>query len=160
MPTIQDYAGANKILKVLHSSKGDYNTLPERLTAIENSANTGAEGSLTNQATKMNITASVGSPYIEEFSILANPTFKRPPIEVLKFVAGGQNQVTTICNFDNGDSSSFDANASYVVFDGTMHLKTSSTVAMTNEGTLSGDSSLFSVTLDRTNYNIESVQVL
>jgi hypothetical protein len=151
---ITDYSGSNKVLKILYESKGEYDSLSERLDAIESGA--GGAG-VSNQLTKLGVVASEGSPYVEDITIEESPNFLVGTAEVLKFVAGAENQVQVLCSFDNGDASSFEAN-DYVEFDGTMHLKTSDTFAMTDEGNL-GDGKVFSYVLDKTLFNTVSISI-
>lgn len=82
----------------------------------------------------------------------------KPAVEVLKFAPGAANQLSTLCNFDNGDASSFNAD-SQVIFDGTMRLKTSYTPAVTDNGAL-GAGRMWTIPLNKSSFKtIESIAV-
>lgn len=85
------------------------------------SSSGGSSGSNANykQITKLNITA----PKTELISINVTNTFAKPPCEILKFVKGENDVVVTLCDFDNSDSTDFEANE-FLTFDGNMSLKT------------------------------------
>lgn len=117
----------------------------------------GGGGYNLSQKTNLGVVGSVGTPHVEDVVIPNTTDFKRIHPEVLKFVGGG-TQIVTECAFDNADGSSFTADAQ-VVFDGTMHLRTSYASAMTDEGVL-GSGSLFSTTIDRTQFKmIEGIAI-
>ena len=92
----------------------------------------GAAGVL-KQATYLGVVA----PSTKEIVIPWTDIFLTPPVEVLKFVAGAQDQVYTACAFDNSDASSFIIDGEsgelspWIVFDGTMRPKTSYPVSFT-----------------------------
>jgi hypothetical protein len=153
--SILNYAGSNKILRILFESKGEYSTLAERLDVLEEGSGGGA--GVSNQVTKLGVTATPESPYIEEIAITQSIDFLLGAAEVLKFVAGTENVVQTICNFDNADASSFEAN-DFVVFDGVMKLKTQDTFAMTDDGAL-GSGKVFSHTFNKTLFNTQSISI-
>lgn len=153
MPIISNFAGSNIILKTLYEASGEYNTLGERLDAMESGMGTG----VANQVTKLGVTATLVSPYVEEIPITYTENFLLGVAEVLKFVPGEQDITQTICNFDNADSSSFEAN-DFIIFDGVMKLKTSDTYDMVDNGVL-GEGKLFSYTFDRTAFITESISV-
>lgn len=113
-----------------------------------------------NQVTKLNVVGSVASPYTTEISITDNPQFNIQTPNVLKFIAGTQNVVTTIVNFNNSDASSFDSNSN-VTFDGTMRLKTSYTTTMTANTTFTTGETLYVTTLDLSSFKkIEKIEVI
>lgn len=85
------------------------------------------------QVTKMNATAGT----IEIIALPWTSTLLLPVVEVLKFIAGAQNQVFTACNFSNADASDFSidgqsaALSPWHTWDGTMKLKTAYAVSFT-----------------------------
>lgn len=108
-----------------------------------------------NQVTKLGVNA----PTDVVLTIKETMDFKRPFTEVLKFSPSELDKVITVCAFDNSDSGDFESNE-LVSFNGTMHLKTSYSISMVNEGAL-GDKNLFSVTLDRSKFkSIDSLEVI
>lgn len=130
-------------------------------TASGSNSGSGSGGIVTTQITKLGVTgASSGTPYLINAPITQTLDFNRPKVEVLKFTAGSSGVVTTICNFDNADATSFVADpAGQVVYDGTMHLKTSYNLTPVDGGAL-GAGHLWSVTLDKTAYKaIEKITV-
>lgn len=80
------------------------------------------------QITKMGVTA----PKEEELPVSYTTRFNLPPVEVLKFnpEGGEQDQIYTLCTFDNSDGGDFivdGQNAQLdeeLIFDGNMHIKT------------------------------------
>ena len=76
------------------------------------------------QVTKLNASANE----LVEIPITTTTTFCLPPVDVLKFTAGAQNQVLTSCEFNLTDASKFSVdgitNSPYIVFDGNMYLNT------------------------------------
>lgn len=84
------------------------------------------------QITKLNVAV----PKTVEIPIGSTYTFNLPPVEILKFAPGLQNQVKSICAFDNADADDFMVGgesgelAKYVTFDGTMRLKTEYAIVM------------------------------
>lgn len=84
----------------------------------------GGSGSSYSQVTKLN--ANVND--VVEIPITTTTTFNLPPVEVLKFTAGSQNQVLTSCEFNMSDANKFSVdgitNSPYIVFDGNMYLNT------------------------------------
>ena len=84
----------------------------------------GSGGSNYSQITKLNANANE----IVEIPITTTTTFCLPPVDVLKFTAGVQNQVLTSCEFNLADASKFSVdgitNSPYIVFDGNMYLNT------------------------------------
>ena len=81
-------------------------------------------GNTYSQVTKLNASANE----IVEIPITTTTTFNLPPVDVLKFIAGSQNQVLTSCEFNLTDASKFSVdgitNSPYTVFDGNMYLNT------------------------------------
>ena len=86
---------------------------------ISSSGGSGGSSADYKQITKLNITA----PKTELISINVTSTFTKPPLEILKFVEGENDVVVTLCDFDNNDSTDFEANE-FLTFDGNMSLKT------------------------------------
>lgn len=70
------------------------------------------------QITKLNVTA----PKTELIPIEITNTFAKAPVEVLKFTAGENDVIVTVCDFDNSDSTDFKDNE-FLTFDGNMSLK-------------------------------------
>lgn len=152
---IISYGAVKKIQKIIDAAKGIYSSLKLRLDAMESNINN--KITITEQVTLLNITASIETPYVKEITIPETLDFKRAPIEVLKFIPGINNNIITVSDFDAGDESLFTPNE-YLIFDDTLHFKTQETYPMINEGTL-GMGKLFSYTLDKTKYNIKSINV-
>lgn len=86
---------------------------------ISSSGGSGGSNAEYKQITKLNITA----PKTELISINVTNTFAKAPCEILKFVEGENDVVVTLCDFDNSDSTDFEANE-FLTFDGNMSLKT------------------------------------
>lgn len=116
-----------QILEEVESARGSFVNLNERLDSIENS------GVNILQTTKLGVIASTEVPYIFELDIPSTIDFKRLPLEVLKFVPGEEDVITTLATFDNSDESSFIVDET-VSFDGTMHLNTEIVSDMNDEG--------------------------
>lgn len=118
----------------------------------------GAKGNQ-NQITKLGVVATPEAPKIIEIEIEETLDFNRgTPIEVLKFIPGEQNVVTTLCEFDNADASDFEPDP-MVEFDGTMHLKTQHVIPMKDEGLL-GEGRLWSAPIDLSQFKvIEKIEV-
>lgn len=78
------------------------------------------------QVTKLGVIA----PATIDIIINNTNTFNLPPVEVLKFTPGLQNQVITVCQFDNSDADDFIVEGvsgeqfPYYIWDGTMSPKT------------------------------------
>ena len=108
-----------------------------------------------NQVTKLGVVA----PLSVDINIEATQDFNRFPVEVLKVKPGTQNVVSTVCNFDNADATSFEPNE-FVKFDGKMQLITTETKPMINQGPL-GSGTLFSIPIDVNRYKkIEKIEVI
>lgn len=79
------------------------------------------------QVTKLGVTG----PYTFDIIINMTTTFNLPPVEILKFVPGPQDQVYTACAFDNSDASKFIIDEQsgelcpWIKFDGLMKPNTS-----------------------------------
>lgn len=145
----------NSIRDEIAAARGDKPTLAERLAALS----AGGGGIDLGQVTKLNITASQESPYIIDITVTETQDFRRLPVEVLKFTPGEQDKITTICEFDNADASSFQRADPDVVFDGTMHMKTSFDIPMTDGGVL-GTGRLWTLVIDKTQFkSIEALEV-
>ena len=137
------------------AARGDKPTLAERLATLPS----GGGGVALNQITKLNITASQTSPYVVDIPIPETQDFRRLPVEVLKFTPGEQDKITTICDFDNADATSFQGSDSQVVFDGTMHLKTTYDMPMVDGGAL-GTGKLWMLAIDKAQFKtIEALGV-
>ncbi len=93
----------NSIRDEIAAARGDKPTLAERPAALS----AGGGGIDLGQVTKLNITASQKSPYIVDITITETQDFRRLPVEVLKFTPGEQDKITTICEFNNADATSF-----------------------------------------------------
>ena len=105
----------------------------EELSGGESGGNGAGNGDM-QQVTKLGVIA----PKIEEVSINYTNKFNLPPVEVLKFEPGAQDQVVTACSFNNSDATDFIYNVEFVEFDGTMRLKTVFDIPM-SEPTILGD---------------------
>ena len=117
-----------------HTSASEFTN--DMLPGIEKWKPIGGGGGATGgykQLTKLNVTA--GKSF--DIPITATDSFNLPPVEILKFTAGAQNQVLVLCSFDNGDATDFivdgkPANESEkFIFDGSMRPNTVHTVKMT-----------------------------
>ena len=100
------------------------------------------------QKTKLGVTASASAPVVTEFTLDDNTMSKFPSVLKLTSGATQNDQVMTLCEFNNGDQSSFIYTGEEVVFDGKMRLNPVKTVtlAMTSEGAI-GDGYLYSVAI-------------
>ena len=81
--------------------------------------NSGGGSGTLQQITKLGVTAKK----IIEVIINYTDTFKLPPVEVLKFEPGEQDQIVTVCEFNNADASDFIYDNKYIEFDGVMKPK-------------------------------------
>lgn len=128
---------------------------------LSNKINLGSSGGSVerHQITKLGVVASPEKPKIVDIEIPETLDFMRPvPVEVLKFIPGQENVVTTICDFNNGDASDFVPDP-MVEFDGTMHLKTQHVIPMKDEGLL-GEGRLWSAPIDLSQFKvIEKIEV-
>ena len=109
---------------------------------------------------QIDITAPAGTststPYSIDIPITYTSDFKRREPSVLKFVPGTQNVVRSACNFDLADNTKFVVTedgadvpghqSKYVIWDGTMRLKTGYQTPMNYDGVLE-DGNLFSLNL-------------
>ena len=115
----------------LRQVKGmNYSTLYLDVKNLYLGAGGGSSKINVNQSLLLNITGSVASPYIYDINISIDKDFKCLPVNVLKIqpdILDSQKIVTT---FSNSDSSNFDYDSNYVVFDGDIKLKTDKTVSM------------------------------
>jgi hypothetical protein len=110
------------------------------------------------QLTKLGVVGSTGSPNQTNITIPSTSDFNRPPVEVLKFIPGATNVVSTLMAFNNGDSTSFVADTQ-LVFDGTMHEKVTYPISMTDGGVM-GTGKLWTAVIDKTAYKaIEGIGV-
>lgn len=97
----------------------------------------GSAGAL-KQATYLGVVATS----VKEIVIPWTDIFLTPPVEVLKFVAGAQDQVYTACSFDNADADDFTIGgvsgefSPWFIFDGSMRPKTSYPITFTTPATL------------------------
>jgi len=156
---IQDYqihsVQLNSIRDEIAAARGDKPTLAERLATLPTSSGTVN----VSQVTKLNITASQTSPYVVDIPIPTTQDFRRIPIEVLKFTPGERDKITTVCEFNNADATSFQGADSQVIFDGTMRLKTSYDIPMVDGGIL-GTGRLWTLIIDKTQFKtVETVEV-
>ncbi|WP_110955225.1 LamG domain-containing protein [Anaerosinus massiliensis] len=104
------------------------------------SLNSGGSAGALKQVTKLGV---VGSTLVE--IIINNPlTFNLPPVEILKFAPGLQDQIINQFDFSSGDGSKFtvdgvDANTNkYVTFDGTVRLNKRYEYKMTKVDSFTG----------------------
>ncbi|MGE7931843.1 hypothetical protein [Viridibacillus arvi] len=74
------------------------------------------------QITKLGITASTSTPRQYQIPIDYTTSFKRAPLEILKFTSGKKGVVATQIDFNNTDSVNFIENNN-VIFDGKLRLK-------------------------------------
>lgn len=114
-------------------------------TKISGSSNSG-DGYEYQQITKLGVTATATTPKVIDIIIPETYDFRRKPVEVLKFVAGEENVVTTEVSFDNSDATDFQPD-DQLIFDGTMRLKTEYSEMMTDNGSI-GIGKKFIVNLD------------
>lgn len=86
-----------------HTSSSDFQTDldAERWKLIGGGGGSGGDW---NQVTKMNVVA----PLDVDINIPYTNTFKRPPVEVLKYEQGTTDIITNVLNFDVGDGSKFE----------------------------------------------------
>lgn len=98
------------------------------------------------QVTKLNVV----SPKTIDLTIPESADFIFPEVVVLKFIAGLQDQLLALCEFNNGDSVDFVENP-LVLFDGAMRLKTTVSEPMTAGGT-AGTFMVQEFILDTTKY--------
>lgn len=88
------------------------------------------------------------NPHIVNLPIEENLLYNRIAPHVLEFIAGSENVVRTIFNFDSSDKAYFNEDEKYVTFDGVVSVKTNYTIPMKNEGVL-GDGVLFSINIEK-----------
>lgn len=110
------------------------------------------------QVTKLGVVATPENPRVTEIEIPETVDFKRAPLEVLKFIPGVDNQISTLMTFDNADETDFEANDN-VIFDGKMRLRTNYTIPMTKQTISEGN--LFSATFSKAGMKrIEKIEVI
>lgn len=148
------YSGALYRAKIDHTSSDTFSSDTaywEKIVSSSGGAGSGSGGggSSYSQVTKLSATAgnNVAIP------IKQTTTFNLPPVEVLKFKAGLQNQVTTICDFNSSDSSDFESNK-YLEFDGTVHLQTKYKINTTEPTALGSGWLQESDEIDMNNYKV------
>lgn len=119
----------------------------------------GGTGSSYAQLTKMNVTASSGSPKVVNITLPSSKTFKYGTPNVLKFQSSSTGVVETICEFNNGDASDFVSNSHYVQFDGHMSLITSYDIRVSTPTALGSGYMATSGEINMANYkNVESIE--
>ena len=115
------------------------------------------------QKTKLGVVATSSAPVVAEFTLDDNTMSKFPSVLKLTTGATQNDQVMTLCEFNNGDQSSFNYTGEEVVFDGKMRLNPvkTLTLAMTSEGAI-GDGYLYSVAITNLeDFNtIESIELV
>lgn len=98
------------------------------------------------------------SPYVVDLVIPYTADFKRREPHVIKFIAGEQNVVRTAYDFSLSDNTKFTVledgseiqgyQSKYIVWDGTMHFKSTYTFAMHDDGVLDAGK-LFSIEITK-----------
>lgn len=137
----------------------EYPNLKDRLDATQGVGGGGGGGLVLSQVTKLNVTASSSAPHVVEITIPGTLDFAVPNPDLLKFRPGTQDIVSTQCAFDNSDATSFAAD-SFVIFDGTMRLKTQHTIPSVDGGRL-GSGRQYSVSFDKADFkSIEKLEVV
>ncbi|KOO49489.1 hypothetical protein [Viridibacillus arvi] len=116
-----------------------------------NSSNSGVEQGY-QQITKLGITASTSTPRQYQIPIDYTTSFKRAPLEILKFTSGKKGVVATQIDFNNTDSVNFIENNN-VIFDGKLKLKTEYEFRMHREETWTEEGSVFSVNIDSSKFS-------
>lgn len=125
------------IADIEEKNAADIDNAKQELTTLINQSTADAKAELESdidnrfksqyaQVTKLN-TAALKGVYIP---VEATTDFCRPPLELLKLRDDGISETITTCDFTDGDAKDFQENEE-VVFDGTMHLRTSREIAMT-----------------------------
>lgn len=115
-------------------------------TVVGGSGGGGGSSTGLQQVTKLNVVA----PKTIDLTIPESIDFILPEVVVLKFIAGIQDQLLALCNFDNSDATDFEENSN-VLFDGAMRLKTTIAEPMTAGGT-AGTFTVQEFVLDTTKY--------
>jgi hypothetical protein len=111
------------------------------ITGLQAALNTGGAAGELKQITKLGVAAGD----LVEITINNTLTFKLPAVEILKFIAGAQDQVITEFSFNTSDGSSFMVDnvaadsSPYVMFDGTVHLLNTYTYQMVQAKDWTGD---------------------
>lgn len=153
----------NKLRKIFKSDdetqdlQNEVETQQVENTSGGSSGGTASDISLS-QATKLGVTA--GKTI--ELEIDKTEDFNKMPIEVLKFVPGQDNVISTLIEFNNADEYDFEPQT-YVGFDTTMHLKTNYTRDMNDDGLLldyTVDATNGVITFDNPKENSETGEAL
>lgn len=85
---------------------------------------------------------------------ISDNSFNYAPVEILKLNSEGENKTITVCNFDNSDATSFiyEDDIGSIQFDGTMGIKTTYDLNMSNLRPCSNGYITISDTLDLTSF--------
>ena len=106
-----------------------------------------AAGLSLRQVSKMGVVGSTTTPY--EVDIPINTVdFKVPRVNVLQFQQGDQNVIKTLNSFPNSESSDFQPD-DMIVFDNTVHLKTSYDYQIKDEGSIGTNNEEYSCEIDK-----------
>ena len=128
----------------------EYDSLKERLDAMQASIGNGGGGGGGSGTVEQYTNMDVIAPLTVDVVIHTSENFAFLPVEVLKFIEGGENIVTNLYPFDNTDSARFNS-PSTIVFDGVMKFKTKYVKEMVDHGAL-GDGRYMSVTIDKSSF--------
>lgn len=150
-------------LQELKSSVGDLSTvLPAGKNLAQSIAdgNVGGGGSVSvKQVTKLGINATPENPHSVFIDTEETISFNRLQVNVLKFIPGPSNVVTTVADFTNSEASDFEV-TQQVVFDGKMKLQTEYIRDMIDGGVLE-DGNIYSLPIDLTEFKkIEKIEVI
>lgn len=139
----------------------DKDTLPT-YTASQGSSSGGNEspGMPMLQIEKLGVIATPTNPEEVNITIPPSKDFKLPPVEVLKFVPGPTDQVRTAASFNPTDAGNYDADEKHVIFDGKMHLQTTTVSSMSLESILPSGRGVYSLAIKLDEYvKIEKLEV-
>ena len=129
----------------------------KKFTTIDVEAIGDAAGLSLKQISKMGVVGSASSPYVVDIPI-NTLDFKVPRVNVLQFQQGDQNVIKTLNSFNNSDSADFELD-DMIVFDDTVHLKTSYDYQMQYIVDMGTENEEFSCIIDKSIFkSIEDIQ--
>lgn len=137
-----------------------YAWFDDSITLINSSPSSGGNNSSSIfQVEKFGVIASIQSPIELNIPIPKTTDFKLPPVEVLKFAAGANDQLITISSFSSSEDKNYDLD-SYMLLDGKIRLKTDYTIEPFEEVPLPSGNTLYSFPIDLVQFlNIEKIEI-
>ncbi|MGG4455803.1 discoidin domain-containing protein [Brevibacillus porteri] len=137
-----------------------YAWFDDSISLINSSPSSGGNNSTSIfQIEKFDVIASIQSPFEVNIPISKTTDFKLPPVEVLKFAPGANDQLITISSFSSSEDKNYDLD-SHMLLDGKIRLKTDYTIEPFEEIPLPSGNTLYSFPIDLVQFfNIEKIEV-